>query len=108
MDGINDQAELRSYFGAISPLAQIKVLTRLDHYCRAFIAMSPFLVLATSDSEGRLDTSPRGDAPGFVQVLDDVTLLVPDRRGNNRVDSFGNILANPAGVGLLFLVPGHE
>lgn len=105
MDGINDQAELRSYFGAVSRLAEIKVLTRLDHHCRKFIALSPFLVIATAGADGRLDNSPRGDAPGFVQVLDDTTLLLPDRKGNNRVDSFGNILGNP-GVGLLFLVPG--
>lgn len=97
--------ELRSHFGAISPLAVHKVVTRLDGFCRDFIALSPFLVLASSDREGRADASPRGDAPGFVQVLDDSTLLIPDRRGNNRVDTFGNILASP-GIGLIFLVPG--
>ncbi len=102
---IQDGDELRSHFGEISPLAVHKVVTRLDAFCRDFIALSPFLVLASSDREGRADASPRGDAPGFVQVLDDRTLLIPDRRGNNRVDSFGNILTAP-GVGLIFLVPG--
>lgn len=102
---IQDGDELRSHFGVISPLATHKVITRLDTFCRDFIALSPFLVLASSDREGRADASPRGDAPGFVQVLDDRTLLIPDRRGNNRVDSFGNILTSP-GVGLIFLVPG--
>ena len=64
-------------------------------------------MLATTDGEGGVDASPRGDAPGFVAVLDDTTLLLPDRPGNNRVDSYGNIVAHP-GVGLLFFVPGHQ
>jgi PPOX class probable FMN-dependent enzyme len=107
MDGITDAAALRDFYGEISQLAQAKELTRLDKHCRAFIALSPFLVLATSDPEGRLDASPRGDAPGFVLVLDDTTLLLPDRPGNNRVDSYGNVIANP-GVAMIFFVPGIE
>jgi PPOX class probable FMN-dependent enzyme len=91
--------------GEVHLIAERKVLDRLDHFCRDFIALSPFLVLASSDSEGRADASPRGDGPGFVQVLDEKTLLIPDRRGNNRVDSFGNVLSSP-GVGLVFFVPG--
>ncbi len=102
---IGGEDELRSHFGEISPLAVHKVVSRLDTFCRDFIGLSPFLVLASSDREGRADASPRGDAPGFVQVLDDRTLLIPDRRGNNRVDSFGNILTAPD-VGLIFMVPG--
>lgn len=102
---IGDAETLREHVGAVSALAQDKVLDRLDRFCRDFIALSPFLVLASCDSEGRADASPRGDAPGFVRVLDDRTLLIPDRRGNNRVDSFGNILSAP-GVGLVFMVPG--
>lgn len=102
---IRTPEELRQEYGPINPLAEKKVLTVLDGFCRDFIALSPFLVLASSDGEGRADASPRGDAPGFVTVLDDTTLLVPDRRGNNRVDSFGNLVASP-GVGLLFVVPG--
>jgi PPOX class probable FMN-dependent enzyme len=107
MDGISDHDTLRAYYGAISLLAERKVIHRLDPHARAFIALSPFLVLATVDDHGRADASPRGDAPSFVQVLDDTTLLLPDRPGNNRVDSYGNVLANP-GVGLIFLVPGID
>ncbi len=105
MDALVDQDALRAHYGSIDPLAKAKVQARLDAHCRAFIARSPFLVLATCDADGGLDASPRGDAPGFVAVLDDSTLLLPDRPGNRRVDSFGNIVANP-GVGLLFFVPG--
>lgn len=107
MNGIPDQAALRAHMGAISLLAERKVLHALDRHCRAFIALSPFLVLASADAEGRADASPRGDPPGFVQVLDDRTLLLPDRPGNNRVDSFANILTAP-GVGLIFFVPGID
>jgi uncharacterized protein len=107
MDGITDAAALRDFFGQVSMLAEAKELTRLDKHCRAFIALSPFLVLATADDAGRLDASPRGDAPGFVLVLDDTTLLLPDRPGNNRVDSYGNVVANP-GVGMIFFVPGID
>ena len=97
--------DLRAHFGQVSPLAEKKVLNYLDKFCRDFIALAPFLVLASSDGKGNADASPRGDGPGFVAVLDDKTLLIPDRRGNNRVDTFGNILASP-GVGLIFFVPG--
>ena len=105
MDGIHDQAGLRGLYGEVGAVAAKKLMTRLDTHCRHFIALSPFLVLATADAAGRSDASPRGDAPGFVHVLDDTTLLLPDRPGNNLVDSYGNIVARP-GVGLLFLVPG--
>lgn len=104
---IDDEDELRSHLGPVSPLAEHKVQTRLDHFCRDFIALSPFLVLASADGRGNADASPRGDAAGFVRVLDDATLLIPDRRGNNRVDSFANILAS-RGVGLIFFVPGID
>ncbi len=107
MNDLPDYAALRAHMGAMNPMAARKVLPALDHHCRAFIALSPFLVLASSDAEGRVDASPRGDPPGFVQVLDDTTLLLPDRLGNNRVDSFANILAAP-GVGLIFFVPGID
>jgi PPOX class probable FMN-dependent enzyme len=105
MNEITDPAALRDHFGAVAPLAARKTMAKLDAHFRAFLALSPFAVLATCDGEGRMDTSPRGDAPGFVLVLDDSTLLLPDRPGNRRVDSFSNILANPS-VGLIFFVPG--
>ena len=107
MNDLPDHAALRAHMGVISSTAERKVLLALDRHCRAFIALSPFLVLASADAEGRADASPRGDPPGFVQVLDDHTLLLPDRLGNNRVDSFANILAAP-GVGLIFFVPGID
>lgn len=105
MDTIEDLERLRELYGAPSERSLKKQLTRFDKHCRAFIARSPFLVIASSDPAGRCDASPKGDAPGFVQVLDDETLLIPDRLGNNRVDTIGNLLACP-GVGLIFFVPG--
>lgn len=102
-----DGAALRSLYGAPGELAARKVLTRLDRHCRRFIELAPFLVLGTSDAQGRQDVSPRGDAPGFVRVIDQSTLLLPDRPGNNRVDSLGNVAAHPQ-VALLFFVPGVD
>ena len=89
---VKSQEDLRGHFGQVSPLAEKKVLHHLDKFCRDFIALSPFLVIASSDGNGHADASPRGDAPGFVSVIDNKTLLIPDRRGNNRVDTFGNII----------------
>jgi len=98
---------LHGLYDAPSERVRLKQIDRLDEHCRAFIAASPFLILATCGSAGA-DGSPRGDRPGFVEVADDTTLLLPDRRGNNRIDSLRNIVENPA-VGLIFLVPGvHE
>jgi PPOX class probable FMN-dependent enzyme len=102
---ITSQEGLRARFRAPSELSLRKELDHLDHNCRRFIALSPFLCLATTDQDGRLDNSPRGDAPGFVQVQDERTLLIPDRPGNNRLDSLTNIVHNPQ-VGLLFFIPG--
>ena len=79
----------------------------LDEHSRAFIARSPFLLLATSNAGGRCDVSPKGDAPGFVLVLDDTHLVIPDRPGNKRFDGMRNLLENPH-VGLIFIVPGRE
>jgi hypothetical protein len=104
---ISDEAALRSRYRAVSKLAQQKVMPRLDKHSRAFIALSPFLCISTAAETGKADVSPRGDPPGFVQVLDDETLLIPDRSGNNRLDTFSNIIANP-NVGLIFFVPGME
>jgi uncharacterized protein len=97
--------DLRALFGAPSELAVKKELPRLDRHARAFIKLSPFVVVASSDAAGRCDATPRGDAPGFVEVLEDGRLLIPDRRGNNRIDTFQNIAENPH-VGLIFMVPG--
>jgi PPOX class probable FMN-dependent enzyme len=105
MDVIEDFEELRELYGPPSDRSVKKQLSRFDKHCRAFIARSPFLVIASSDPSGRCDASPKGDAPGFVQVLDEETLLIPDRLGNNRVDTIGNLLERP-GVGLIFFVPG--
>jgi uncharacterized protein len=102
---IASEAELRARFAPPSRLAVQKQLDHLDANCRRFIALSPFLCLATSRPDGLADNSPRGDAPGFVQVLDDRTLAIPDRPGNNRLDSQSNIIRNP-NVGLLFFIPG--
>ncbi len=98
---------LRALYGEPGELARRKVLSRLDRHCRAFVAASPFLVIGSADADGRADVSPRGDAPGFVAVLDDRRLLIPDRPGNNRLDTMGNIEANP-NVGLIFFVPGVD
>ena len=105
MDTIENPQQLRDLYGEPSERAVKKQLTRLDRHCRNFIALSPFLVIASSDPSGRCDASPKGDAAGFVRVVDDTTLLIPDRLGNNRVDTIGNLLACP-GVGLIFFVPG--
>ncbi len=105
MDTIENVEQLREAYGAPSERAVKKQLARLDQHCRDFIALSPFLVIASSDPSGRCDASPKGDAPGFVRVVDDETLLIPDRLGNNRVDTIGNLLTRP-GVGLIFFVPG--
>ena len=96
---------LRASYGEPSERAVKKSLDRLDRHCRRFIELSPFVVLGSAGADGRLDCSPRGDPPGFVEVLDDRTILLPDRRGNNRADSLTNVLENPH-VGMLFMIPG--
>jgi len=105
-DVVGSQQELRAIFGEPSGRAVLKCRSSLDEHARAFIAASPFLVLATSSAAGQCDVSPKGDAPGFVLVLDDTHLVVPDRPGNNRIDGMSNILENPH-VGLIFFVPGR-
>ena len=102
---VTNNAELRQVYQPPAPRAVQKVLDWLDVHCRNFIALSPLCVLSSSNADGQADASPRGDPPGFVKVLDERTLLLPDRPGNNQVDSLQNIVENP-GVGLLFLVPG--
>jgi len=104
---IRSEAALRVLFGTASGLAVTKSLPRLDRHCRDFIARSPFLCIATMSADGRADVSPRGDPAGFVQVIDDRTIAIPDRPGNNRLDTMTNIIANPS-VGLIFLIPGFD
>ena len=103
-DRISDIRTLEALYGAPSGAAVEKEVDYIHPHYRTLIAASPFVVLATS-GPGGLDTSPRGDHPGFVAVEDEKTLLIPDRRGNNRIDSLRNIIANPY-VALLFLIPG--
>jgi PPOX class probable FMN-dependent enzyme len=105
---VTTEDELRALIGgAPSKGAVAKDIASLDVHCREFIARAPFLLLATSNARGQCDVSPKGDAPGFVLVLDDHRLLIPDRPGNKRVDGMRNLLDNPH-VGLIFLVPGVE
>ena len=105
MNGIADKNNLGQLYGDPSERAVLKQLDYLDKHCRAFIEISPFLVIGTMGSDGLGDVSPRGDAPGFVKVRDEKTIYLPDRLGNNRTDTLLNVLDN-SGVGLLFLVPG--
>jgi len=101
---VHDVDALSSLYAQPLERSVRKQKDRLDEHSRAFIAASPLVLLGTHGA-GVADTSPRGDVPGFVKVVDDHTLLIPDRRGNNRLDSLKNIIRNPA-VGLLFIVPG--
>jgi uncharacterized protein len=104
-DVIASEDRLREVIGAPIPRSLQKEIGHLDVHCRALIASSPFVLIASSDASGRMDVSPKGDPAGFVQVLDDRTLAIPDRPGNRRADTFSNVLQNP-GVGLIFLIPG--
>ena len=102
---IQTEAELRDVIGADIPGLAEKNQPRLNQFAIDFIAKSPFLVLSTADSEGKIDASPKGDGPGFVQVEDETHLVIPDRPGNRLAYGHHNILANPR-VGVLFLLPG--
>ena len=102
---VTTEAVLRETIGF--PVARVatKARSALDRNSRAFVAACPFVLVASADAGGNMDVSPKGDAPGFVRVLDDSTLAIPDRTGNRRADTFMNILQRPH-VGLIFLVPG--
>lgn len=102
---ITTEAELRDVIGAEVPGLAEKNIDRLNDYARAFLAESPFLILATADANGQIDASPKGDAAGFVLVVDDNTVVVPDRPGNKLAYGHLNILQNPS-VGLLCMIPG--
>ena len=107
MAKIDSLDALARLYKAPSERARLKQLDRLDRHCRRFVELSPLVILASSSASGGADASPRGGVPGFVRVLDARTLAIPDRPGNNRIDSLANILACPE-VGLLFLVPGMD
>lgn len=104
---LNDETALREVYPGPSDGAVNKQLSQLDPHSRHFISLSPFLCLGTSRADGLADVSPRGGGPGFVHALNDTQLALPDRPGNNRLDSLTNIVHTPA-VGLLFFVPGFE
>ena len=102
---ISTETALREVIGEPTELVRSKIAGRLNHLTRQFIKRSPFLCVATSDRAGTCDVSPRGDPRGFVRILDDVTLLVPERPGNRIADSLRNVLENPQ-IALLFVIPG--
>ena len=104
---ITDEQALRGLFPEITSLAVQKCQGSLDAHARAFIGRSPFLCIGTQNQDGQADVSPRGDPAGFVKILDQHHLAIPDRPGNNRLDTLVNILANPS-VGLLFIIPGFD
>lgn len=107
MARIETITRLREIYAQPKGRSVTKQLDHLERHCRTFIALAPFLVMGSQGEDGLVDVSPRGEAPGFVHVLDDHTVAVPDRPGNNRLDSMTNILANPA-VGLIFMIPGVD
>ena len=101
--GTNEQ--LRAIYDEPLEISVRKKMAQLDRHCRDFLALSPFMVIGSADANGHGDVSPKGDHPGFVQVLDDHHLLIPDRPGNNRLDTLQNVLANPE-IATIFFVPG--
>lgn len=104
---VTDTSSLRQIIGEPKPAIANKEMPALDGHLRHFISLCPFLCISTADAGGNQDVSPRGDPPGFVRILDDRTVLIPDRKGNRRVDTMRNILENP-NVGLMLMLPGVE
>lgn len=102
---IRSEAELREVIREPNSAVEQKIFDHVDPYAAAFVGKAPLLLLATRGADGGLDVSPKGDAPGFVRVADEKTLLIPDRPGNKLAYGFRNILGDPA-VGLIFVVPG--
>ncbi|NKB56492.1 MAG: pyridoxamine 5'-phosphate oxidase family protein [Alphaproteobacteria bacterium] len=101
---ITTTEQLEAIYGEASPRSLAKEIDYISDHYRAFIEKAPFVAVATSGLEG-LDCSPRGDPPGFVRVMDAKTVLIPDRRGNNRIDTLRNLVRDPR-ISLLFLIPG--
>lgn len=104
---LKTEEQVRELVGYPRETIERKTIHYLDHHCQDFIQLSPFVLLATSDENGTCDVSPRGDMAGFVQILDEKRLVIPERPGNRKIDSIRNILANPQ-AGLIFLIPGLE
>jgi uncharacterized protein len=104
---INTEDALRAHYPVQSKIVRLKCLPAIDEHIARFISLSPFLVIGSSHPDSGTDVSPRGDAPGFVQVLDANTIMIPDRPGNNRLDTLSNMMANPE-IGLIFMIPGVE
>jgi uncharacterized protein len=102
---ITSEDQLRATLGYPSEIVTRKTINYIDEHCRDFIENSPFITIATSDLQGNFDVSPKGDPAGFVKILDDKTLAIPDRPGNAKADTLTNIIKNP-NVGLIFLIPG--
>lgn len=102
---VTSKEQLRGFYAEPSLLSQQKFLNRLDEHCQAMIRLSPFVCIATTAADGSLDVSPRGDPPGSFHVLDPSHLLIPDRRGNNKLDTLTNLTGNPE-IALFFVVPG--
>jgi uncharacterized protein len=107
MTTITQFSDLRAFYDAARERSVLKELAALDVHAKNFIALSPFVVLSTHGADGKADASPRGGAAGFVKVVDDGTLLIPDSPGNNRLDSLENIIATGQ-IGLLFMLPGVD
>jgi uncharacterized protein len=107
MEFLRSREELRGHYKAAHERSLLKEMRVLDGHSRGFIAKSPFVLIGSSDGNGNSDVTPKGDRPGFVAVLDDVTIAIPDRPGNNRLDTWENVIANPS-IGLLFLIPGMD
>ena len=105
MARITTLAQLRNIYGTPHERAVLKETDRLHTHHIRFIELSPFLAISSTGTDGCGDVSPRGEKPGFVHVLDDVTLAIPDRPGNNRIDTLGNIVTHP-NIGLMFMLPG--
>lgn len=101
---ITSVAEVKEILGPDFPIQISKVIDHIDAHCRAWIERTPFIVISSADAAGAMDVSPKGDPPGFVKILDDRTLAIPDRLGNHRGDTFKNVLENPK-VGILFVIP---
>ncbi len=104
---VTSEGELRGRFDEPSARALAKDIGRLDEMCAKLIAASPFVVIGSADQQGHADVSPRGGPPGFVTVLDEGHLAIPDATGNNRLDTLANVIAGGR-VGLLFLIPGRD